>query len=67
VANSGSVGMPADGDTRASYIVFDDGEFTVRRVEYDVERSIADLHEVGFPMADWVAEIYRTAVFKLPG
>lgn len=67
VANSGSVGMPADADPRASYLIIEDGDTVVRRVEYDVERAVADLYEVGFPLADWVAEIYRTAVFRLPG
>jgi hypothetical protein len=67
LANCGSVGMPADGDPRASYLVIEDREATVRRVQYDVERSIADLYEVGFPLADWVAGIQRTARFTLPG
>ena len=67
VANSGSVGMPADGVPRASYLVLDGGEITVRRVEYDIERSIADLKEVGFPLADWVAGRYRSGRFSLPG
>jgi putative phosphoesterase len=66
VANSGSVGLPSDGDRRASYLVLEDGEITVRRVEYDVERSIADLYEVGYPGADWVAEIQRTATMMMP-
>src|SRR5918996_504138 len=35
VANSGSVGQPWDGDARASYLLVDDGEGSIRRVEYD--------------------------------
>jgi predicted phosphodiesterase len=38
--NPGSVGMPLDGDVRAGYALRrDDGEFELRRVEYDVERA----------------------------
>jgi predicted phosphodiesterase len=40
--NPGSVGMPLDGDVRAAYALrHDDGEFELRRVEYDVERAAA--------------------------
>jgi diadenosine tetraphosphatase ApaH/serine/threonine PP2A family protein phosphatase len=42
LVNPGSVGMPLDGDVRAAYAIRgDDGEFTFRRVEYDVERAAA--------------------------
>ncbi len=33
VANSGSVGMPFDGDPRASYLLIEDGAPEVRRVD----------------------------------
>ena len=37
--NPGSAGMPLDGDVRAAYALRrDDGEFELRRVEYDTER-----------------------------
>lgn len=39
VANSGSVGMPYDGDPRASYLLIEDGVMEIRRVEYELERS----------------------------
>ena len=42
VANSGSVGLPFDGDQRASYLLVDGTDATVRRVEYDVERVVVD-------------------------
>jgi diadenosine tetraphosphatase ApaH/serine/threonine PP2A family protein phosphatase len=39
--NPGSVGMPFDGDPRASYaIVADAGELEHRRVEYDHMRTV---------------------------
>jgi diadenosine tetraphosphatase ApaH/serine/threonine PP2A family protein phosphatase len=38
--NPGSVGMPLDGDVRAAYALRrDDGDFELRRVDYDVERA----------------------------
>ena len=41
--NPGSVGQPRDLDSRASFAVFEDGQFRFERVEYDIE-------EVGFLM-----------------
>jgi putative phosphoesterase len=66
VANSGSVGMCYDGDPRASYILISDGDVRVKRVEYDVERDVADLHATGYPLASWLSEIRRTASFVAP-
>ncbi len=40
VVNPGSVGMPADGDPRAAYAVWQDGEVTLRRVAYDIEETV---------------------------
>jgi predicted phosphodiesterase len=46
--NPGSVGMPLDGDTRGAYALrHDDGEFELRRVEYDVERAAAAWRALG--------------------
>src|SRR5579863_7500894 len=53
VANSGSVGQPHDGDRRASYLLMDDGEVAIRRVEYDVERELRALRSSGLPHAEW--------------
>jgi putative phosphoesterase len=61
VANSGSVGMPHDGDRRASYLLLEDGEPSIRRVEYDVDRELKALRSSGRPHADWVARILETA------
>jgi putative phosphoesterase len=65
VANTGSVGMPFDGDTRASYLVIDGGRPETRRVGYDVERAAADVLATDLPDAEAVALIYRTA--RVPG
>jgi hypothetical protein len=48
--------MPADGDWRASYLVVVDGEPSLKRVEYDLERELADLAASGHPDAEQLAE-----------
>jgi diadenosine tetraphosphatase ApaH/serine/threonine PP2A family protein phosphatase len=46
LVNPGSVGLPFDGDTRAAYaLISDDGELTLRRVEYDHESVAAAIRE----------------------
>jgi putative phosphoesterase len=66
VANCGSVGMPFDGDPRASYLVVDKAVASIRRVEYDVEREIASLMRSTYPDAERIAETLRTARYVLP-
>ena len=56
VVNTGSVGLPFDGDPRASYVVVHlqaDGDYQVefRRVAYDVEAVINQLCAVDHPAA----------------
>ena len=60
VANAGSVGSPYDGDPRASYLLVEDGQVTVRRVAYDVERVVADLQAGGAPDPDVLTAAIRT-------
>jgi predicted phosphodiesterase len=40
VVNPGSVGQPLDGDPRASYAIWQDGEITLQRLAYDVEETV---------------------------
>lgn len=51
VVNPGSVGQPRDGDPRAAYAVLDTDEPRVdlRRVDYDIDRVIERIEEVGLP------------------
>jgi putative phosphoesterase len=49
VINPGSVGLPRDGDPRASYAVWEDGQVTLKRVAYDVERSVRAVEEASLP------------------
>jgi predicted phosphodiesterase len=66
VANSGSAGLPYDGDWRPSYLLVDDGVPSVRRVAYDLERGRADVVRSGFPLPDWLAEVQRRGAFSRP-
>lgn len=66
VANSGSVGMPWDGDPRASYLLVEDGHPHLIRVEYDLEREAALLLDSGYPDAPRLAEMRRRGVFLPP-
>jgi diadenosine tetraphosphatase ApaH/serine/threonine PP2A family protein phosphatase len=49
--NPGSVGQPRDGDPRAAYLLLDLDARTAsfRRVEYDVQRTQAEIREAGLP------------------
>jgi putative phosphoesterase len=66
VVNSGSVGMPWDGDPRASYVLMEDGRANLVRVEYDVEREAALLRDSGYPDAPRLVEMRRRGVFLRP-
>jgi predicted phosphodiesterase len=57
IVNPGSVGVPLDGDHRASYVLItDDGRVVNRRVEYDWRAAIRRFDEA-FPGAAWTSEI----------
>ena len=43
IVNPGSVGQPKDGDPRAAYAVWHDGEITLRRASYDIQAVARDL------------------------
>ncbi|HEV2388180.1 MAG TPA: metallophosphoesterase family protein [Candidatus Acidoferrales bacterium] len=66
VANTGSAGLPYDGDRRASYLLADGSEPTIRRVEYDVTREVEGLAGSGLPHADWVARMLQSGCYQQP-
>ena len=66
VANTGSVGLPYDGDPRASYLLQDGGNVVVRRVEYDIDREARLLLSSLYPHAEWLASILRTGTYRPP-
>ena len=47
VVNPGSVGQPLDGDPRAAYAIWEDGEITLHRAWYDQRDLINTLNELG--------------------
>lgn len=49
VVNPGSVGLNRDGSGKACYAVYDDQGMTLKRVEYDVDRTVAALHASPLP------------------
>ena len=61
VANTGSVGMPFDGDPRAAYLLVEDGTASTRRVSYDLDRAVHDLLASGHPSAGQLEQVYRRA------
>lgn len=64
--NTGSVGLPYDGDPRACYVILEDGMPSIRRVAYDVEREVRALGSGGMPHPDWVARMLRAARPQMP-
>ena len=52
--NPGSVGMPLDGDSRAAWATFD-GEFTLRRTEYDNQKAADAYRAMGGGFGDMAA------------
>ena len=47
VVNVGSVGQPRDGDPRACYVTLDGDTVRYHRVEYDVEKVVAEMAKIG--------------------
>jgi putative phosphoesterase len=66
VINTGSVGLPHDGDPRASYLILDNNNPTIRRVEYDLDKELKALAASKLPHSDWVAKILSTARPQMP-
>jgi len=66
VANSGSVGIPHDGDLRAAYLLIDDSTPSIQRVEYDVQLESRALAACGLPHADWVVTMLATGYPAMP-
>ena len=64
LVNPGSVGMPLDGDTRASWaILHDDGRVEHRRVAYDHGAVVAGLRAIGAAWAERSARRIELAQF----
>jgi len=66
VCNTGSVGAPYDGDPRASYLLIQDGEPSIRRVTYDLEKEVGRLLASDYPQKEWIAEMRRKGSYLPP-
>jgi putative phosphoesterase len=62
VINPGSVGVPRDGDPRASYAIITDQGPELKRVEYPIAETIAAVEQTGLPdhAKGLLAEVLRT-------
>lgn len=67
--NPGSVGLPRNGDPRASYAVIVDGTPELRKVVYDVGGAIRRLWDAGIPddVARAIEGIYLDGELAAPG
>ncbi len=63
ICNCGSVGSPYDGDPRASYLMIDDEQPAIRRVEYDVEKEVGRLMASDHPQKEWIASLRRSGIY----
>lgn len=48
VINPGSVGLPRDGDPRAAFAIIEDGRVELKRVEYPVEETVAQVEQTAW-------------------
>ena len=62
VVNPGSLGLPRDGDPRASYAVLEGTKVELKRIEYPVEAAVNVIQESSLPeqAKALLAEVYRT-------
>jgi len=66
VANTGSVSLSYDGDTRSSYAVVDGSRVEIRRVAYDLEREVEAIRRARMPHGNWVEACLRAGKFVPP-
>jgi len=68
VVNPGSVGQPKDGNPEAAYALLDNGALTLKRVPYDVQRTVAALERSGVSPAAIrdLAQLLRTGTNPPP-
>jgi predicted phosphodiesterase len=62
IINPGSVGQPKDGDSRAAYAVWDNGQIELKRAAYDIEATIKEFRTEHLRHRDvrQLAEVLRT-------
>jgi protein phosphatase len=57
IVNPGSLGQPKDGGPDASYAVWQDGQFSLRKVKYPVEETVAKIGQL--PLSDAISAALR--------
>ncbi len=62
VINPGSVGLPRDGDPRASYAILEAGRVELKRIDYPIEAAVNTVHDSTLPDAgkELLIEVLRT-------
>lgn len=62
IINPGSIGLPRDGDPRASYAIIEGDKIEMKRVEYPVEDAVRSMQASPLPdlAKEMLAEVYRT-------
>ncbi len=52
IVNVGSVGQPRDRNPQSAYVIYDSdkNKVTIKRVDYDIEATVAKVMEVGLPL-----------------
>lgn len=55
ILNPGSVGQPRDGDPRAAYAIIDDGQVSLRRIDYDIAAAVEQMRSTNVPA--WVIDL----------
>ena len=68
VLNPGSVGLSRDGDPRARYAVIENGEVTLKQVEYPIEETVKALEawNIDAKAKAMLADVYRTGRYVPP-
>ncbi len=66
LVDTGSAGLPYDGDPRAAYLLVTDGVAAIRRVEYEIDKELKALSSCGLPFVDWIANMLRTSSPQMP-
>lgn len=71
IVNTGSVGLPFDGLTKASYAIVEADEdrfsVTIERVSYDIERVVAQYKDGDYPNWEAMSRVVREAVSPFAG
>jgi putative phosphoesterase len=68
VINPGSIGLPRDGNPRASYAVLEGRRVELKRIDYPIENSVQVVKNSALPdpAKELLIEVYRTGEAKNP-